>query len=144
MRIALAFVLFAGCAPQQTSQTDNSGIKPATESDGSQGQPGASERQLTDEEIAALPRDERRTKYIEGFSCNRYVYGQPGFIRFEPRGVGYFGHQEDDVKFKWWVRDDKYCTQYPSQIDPYCVDFPKRDMVNERDKIQTWLRKGCN
>lgn len=104
---------------------------------------GETGERMTEAEIEALPRDERRTKYIEGFSCSRYIQGQVGFLRYEEGGVGYFGHQEDDVKFTWWVRDDKYCLKLPNRVEPRCVDFPARDVPNERAEITKWLQRSC-
>ncbi len=101
------------------------------------------EETLTDAEIEALPRDQRRTKYIEGFSCSMYIYGQLGFVRFEPGGVGYLGHQEGDVKFSWWIEDDEYCTQYPSQVEPVCSLLPKRRLPDERATFRQWLTESC-
>lgn len=105
--------------------------------------PPAASETLTEAEIEALPRDERRTKYIEGFSCSMFIYGQVGFMRFEPGGVGYAGHQEDSVKFAWWVRNDQYCTQYPRQVEPRCSDLPKRRLPDEREAFQKWMTKSC-
>lgn len=97
---------------------------------------------LTDAELAALPRDERRTKIIEGFTCETLTYGQAVYIKYLPGGRGVVGHHEGDVDFNWSVENDQLCIT-GWRINDKCSSLPKRDIDNEREVFLTALSKNC-
>lgn len=97
---------------------------------------------MSDEEIAKLPRDQRRTKYMEGFTCNRMIVGQSGYVKYLPGGVGLVGHQEGNVSFSWSIKNDELCYRSHRWEDK-CQQLPKRDIPNEKEWLLGGLAKNC-
>ncbi|MEM8752652.1 MAG: hypothetical protein AAGF90_06725 [Pseudomonadota bacterium] len=97
---------------------------------------------LTDAELAALPRDERRTRIVEGFSCNMMLIGQPGRVEYRPGGIGLVSHQEGEVVFNWSIENDELCVRGVEFRDR-CSALPRADLPNEREWLTTALGKGC-
>lgn len=96
----------------------------------------------SDAELASLPRDERRTKIVEGFVCNRSIQGQSGFIKYLPGGIGLVGHQEGDVQFRWVIENDQFCVR-GHQFQDNCSALPEEDLPNEREWLIGALSKSC-
>lgn len=101
------------------------------------------EARLSDAELAALPRDERRTKILEGFTCNRFVNGQLGYVKYLTNGEGRFGHQEGYVSFTWSIEDDRICYRSPNFSDS-CDALPARNLPKERDWLIGEFAKNCH
>ena len=97
---------------------------------------------LTDAELAALPRDERRTRIIEGFVCNTQIQGQAGYVRYLPGGRVLVGHHEGDVQLRWKVENDQFCIE-DGPFDRRCFDLPKEDLPNERETFLSAFSKSC-
>lgn len=97
---------------------------------------------LTDAELAALPRDERRTRIIEGFVCNRQIQGQAGYVRYLPGGRVLVGHHEGDVQLRWKVENDQFCIEN-GPFNRRCFDLPKEDLPNERETFLSAFSKSC-
>lgn len=96
----------------------------------------------TEATTASALRDERRAKYIEGFTCNRMIQGQSGYIKYLAGGRGVAGHQDGTVDFRWSVRNDKFCVRGVEFRDA-CGQLPKRDMPNEREWLLKELGESC-
>lgn len=97
---------------------------------------------ISDAELAAMPRDARRTRIIEGFVCNRFIQGQAGYIRYLPGGVGLVGHHEGSSPFRWKVENDRFCVS-GNHFEGKCDALPARDLPNERKLLLEALGKGC-
>ena len=99
--------------------------------------------EMTDEEIWALPRDERRTKWIEGISCH-WVYGTtPQKISYKRNGVAIHDWVDDQAVFKWYVKDDHFCTDGHDR-QKYCSQLPDFDVEGEKEWLQNALATSCH
>lgn len=118
----------------------------AVAQDGSSDTPAAKVSQpasaVTDAELAEMPRDLRRTKIIEGFTCERMIQGQPGYVKYLKNGRGLVGHQAGDADFRWEVKSDQLCIR-TGAFDEKCNNLPARDFDNEREWLLTALGKSC-
>ena len=103
----------------------------------------AEEETMTDAEINALPRDQRRTKIMEGFTCHRFIAGQAGYIKYMKDGEGRVGHHEGYNSFTWSIENDQLCYRGYNFQDE-CHDLPKRDLQNERAWLIGALSKNCH
>ena len=88
-------------------------------------------------------RDARRASYFAGFTCNLFIQGQSGFIRYKEGGRGEIGHQEYSVYFTWKVENDRFCRKVENREEK-CADLPAEETANERAAFERALRKNCH
>ena len=98
-------------------------------------------QELSAAEIAALPRDERRSKYLEGFSCEWMFKGQPAYTRYTKGRVAY-GHHEGETTSSWKIRDDKICF-VTERNKKTCYNLPKKDLAGGKTEFLSIFQKSC-
>lgn len=99
------------------------------------------ENDLTAAEIAALPRDQRRTKYLEGFSCEWMFQGQPAYTRYSKGRVAY-GHHEGETTSSWKIKDDTICF-VTERNKKSCYNLLKKDLPGGESEFLKIFQKGC-
>lgn len=57
-------------------------------------------------------RDAIRESYFAEFSCHVISQGQPMKLEYQANGQGVQAYQEDDILFKWWVKNDQFCGKF--------------------------------
>lgn len=87
-------------------------------------------------------RDERRESYIAGFSCSLVVRGQAVTVRYVDGGTGRLEWQEDDIAFKWSVKNDQLCSQVIGS-EERCSNLGSTSSPNEKEELQKALGKNC-
>lgn len=99
------------------------------------------QKELTSAEIAALPRDQRRAKYLEGFSCEWMFQGQPAYTRYTKGRVAY-GHHEGETTSSWKIQDDRICF-VTERNKKTCYNLPKKDLPGGESEFLKIFQKGC-
>ena len=100
------------------------------------------EPKMSDEEIAKLPRDQRRTKWVEGFTCERLLRGQAFVFKYKKGGVATVRVHEGQRSFRWSIKNDQFCYD-GDYFTGECQDLPKRDIPNEKEALLGWLGASC-
>ncbi len=136
----LVSLTFAGTANAQTKPDDQINEE-ASRAESNQPQPDDGP-EMSEAEIAKLPRDERRTKYLEGFTCERMYKGQPAYLRYFKGGRGAFGIHEGETTFGWKIQDDQICIV--NELNKKnCGNLPKRDLSGGRSEFLSKFRRNC-
>ena len=135
----------SACTPQPSGEeivglnADEQNSREAARSDKSR-KSVVKEPKLSEAEISALPRDERRTKYLEGFSCDWMYKGQPAYIRYSSGGIVAVGHHEGEATSRWKIKSDEICF-VSERGKKSCHNLPKHDLAGGKDEFLSNFRK---
>lgn len=87
-------------------------------------------------------RDAIRESYFAGFTCHVISQGQPMKLEYLANGQGVQSYQEDDLLFKWWVKNDQFCRKFGTQ-ETSCSPLSDKIVPNERQLYADALKRSC-